>query len=55
MQGALEEKDSLTSEYQDLTKKNSKLELSIRDIVEDQRGSQNVMVVKLLTVDVNWR
>ncbi|CAG5133454.1 unnamed protein product [Candidula unifasciata] len=43
MQVALEEKDSLSAEYQDLTKKNSKLELSIRDIVEDQRGSQNSM------------
>ncbi|KAI8792516.1 structural maintenance of chromosomes protein 3, partial [Biomphalaria glabrata] len=41
MQAALEEKDSLSAEYQELTKKNSKLELSIRDIIEDQKGNQN--------------
>ena len=41
MQATLEEKDSLYSENQELTKKNSKLELSIRDILEDQRGNQS--------------
>lgn len=44
MQAALEEKDSLSAEYQELTKKNSKLELSIRDIIEDQKGNQNQRV-----------
>lgn len=47
MQAALEEKESLASEYQELMKKNSKLELSIRDIVEDQRGNQNTKVCLL--------
>ncbi|KAH9515257.1 Structural maintenance of chromosomes protein 3 [Bulinus truncatus] len=42
LQASLEEKDSLSAEYQELTKKNSKLELSIRDIIEDQKGNQNL-------------
>jgi len=41
MQATLEEKDSISSESQELTKKNSKLELSIRDIVDEQRGNKS--------------
>lgn len=48
MQASLEEKESLSAEYHELTKKNSKLELSIRDIVEDQRGNQNTKVIDLV-------
>ncbi|CAL1533668.1 unnamed protein product [Lymnaea stagnalis] len=40
MQAALEEKDSLSAEYHELTKKSSNLELSISDIVDDQKGNQ---------------
>jgi len=41
MSATLEEKESIASECQELTKKNSKLELSIRDIVEEQKGNKN--------------
>ena len=44
MSATLEEKESIASECQELTKKNSKLELSIRDIVEEQKGNKNTKV-----------
>ena len=44
MQATLEEKDSISTEYQELTKKLSKLDFSIRDIVEEQKGNKNTKV-----------
>ena len=44
MQGLLEEKDTLSHEYQDLTKKKAKVELTIKDILEEIEGDKKSRV-----------
>ncbi|ESO87805.1 hypothetical protein LOTGIDRAFT_127102 [Lottia gigantea] len=41
MQAMLEEKDGLSSENQDLTKRKAKLELNMKDIQDEMEGNQN--------------
>lgn len=44
MQSLLEEKDTLSHEYQDLTKKKAKVELTIKDILEEIEGDKRSRV-----------
>lgn len=44
MQSILEEKETLSHEHQDLMKKKAKLELTIKDIMEDIEGEKKLKV-----------
>lgn len=44
MQGIHDEKEQMTGETQDLTKKKAKLELNIKDIQDELEGDQSARV-----------
>ena len=44
IQGYVDEKESMSSEHQDLTKRKAKLELDIKDMMEEMEGDTSARV-----------
>lgn len=43
-QSSIDEKESMTGEHQDLVKRKAKLELNIKDLMDELEGDQNAKV-----------